>query len=286
MKKTALVLEGGSMRCLFTVGVLDSLMREEKMKFDYVNGVSAGSMSGINYLSNQPGRTAEVNLEFIKDSRYLGVRNMISGAGIFNFDFLFEVIASKYLPFDWETFNHSTTEFEVIATNCETGKPEIFNKKDFSEDFAEARASSSMPLVSKMVDINGGKYLDGGCSLAVGYQRALDLGYEKVVVILTREQSYRKKPIGKHLERAYKRHYREYPQFVKALMTVPERYNEMKEEITELEKQGRLFVFRPEAPINISRIEKNRKKLEELYVRGQYVYDHKREELYNYLELD
>lgn len=285
MTEGALVLEGGSLRGVFTAGVLDVLM-EQKIELSYVNGVSAGSMSGMNYISKQVGRTIRVNLDYVRDKRFLSFRNMVKNRSIFNFDFLFGELSDTLLPFDYDTFNNSKQIFEVVATRCKTGKPEYFEKST-SEDFISAvKASSSIPVMSSMISVNGKKYLDGGCSMPVAYQRAIDLGYEKIVVVLTRENGYRKPLLDKWTKRGYERYFAPLPKLLKALEEVPERYNRMQEEIDQLEAAGRIFVIRPDKHVTVHRTEQDKRKLEALYEDGRRLAEASLDDLKQYLGLE
>lgn len=273
MKKefnAALVLEGGSLRCLFTAGVLDVFM-EHGIWLPYIIGVSAGSLSGINYVSGQIGRTAKVNLDYIEDKRYLGIRNLLMGKGIFNFDFLFGEITEQLIPLDKEAFYHSPTRYLAVATCCEDGTPRYFERDHCSDIMLAARASSSMPLLARMVELNGEHLLDGGISMPVAYDKAKKDGYQKRVLILTREHGYRKKQPSSAILTAFEKAYRQYPHLVEKLLTMPKRYNQMQKEIDMLEKKEELFVIRPELPVTISRIEKDRTKLNALYQEGRKV---------------
>lgn len=285
MINAALVLEGGSLRCLFTAGVLD-VMLEQGIEFTYVNGVSAGSMSGMNYISKQVKRTAQVNLEFVNDKRYLSIRNIFQNGGIFNFDFLFGEISEKLLPFDFETFQKSNQELEVIATNCATGKEEYFSKQDCEDIFIAARASSSLPLLSQKIKINDYEYLDGGIALPVAFKRPMEKGFDKIVVVLTREKGYRKKSNRKILERACGKIYADYPKLLERIYNVPDHYNELQVELEQLQQEGKIFIIRPEEPVLISRVEKNVEKLEDLYNKGRTVMEKNLEDLKSYLEIE
>ncbi|WP_034597467.1 patatin-like phospholipase family protein [Lacrimispora aerotolerans] len=282
MTEGALVLEGGSLRGVFTAGVLDVLI-EQEIELSYVNGVSAGSMSGMSYISKQSGRTIRVNLDYVRDKRFLSFRNMVRNRSIFNFDFLFGELSDTLVPFDYDTFNNSRQIFEVVATRCKTGKPEYFEKST-SEDFISAvKASSSIPVLSSMISVNGKKYLDGGCSMPVAYQRAIDLGYEKVVVILTREKGYRKPLLDKWTKKGYERYFGPLPKLLKALQDVPERYNRMQEEIDQLEAEGRIFVIRPDKHVTVQRTEQDKRKLESLYEDGRRLAEANLDDLKRYL---
>lgn len=268
MTEGALVLEGGSLRGVFTAGVLDVFM-EQDIEMSYVNGVSAGSMSGMSYVSKQIGRTIKVDLDYIKDKRFLSFRNMVRKRSIFNFDFLFGELSSTLVPFDYETFYQSKQIFEVVATRCKTGKP-VYFEKNTCKDFIDAvKASSSIPILSRMITVGGRKYLDGGCSMPVAYQRAIDLGYDKIVLVLTREPGYRKPPLDQWTKRGYERYFAPLPRFLEALKEVPDRYNRMQEEIDRLEKEGRIYVIRPDHHVTVQRTEQDKRKLEALYQEGR-----------------
>lgn len=285
MTEGALVLEGGSLRGVFTAGVLDVLI-EQEIELSYVNGVSAGSMSGMSYISKQSGRTIRVNLDYVRDKRFLSFCNMVRNRSIFNFDFLFGELSDTLVPFDYDTFNNSRQIFEVVATRCKTGKPEYFEKST-SEDFISAvKASSSIPVLSSMISVNGKKYLDGGCSMPVAYQRAIDLGYEKVVVILTREKGYRKPLLDKWTKKGYERYFGPLPKLLKALQDVPERYNRMQEEIDQLEAEGRIFVIRPDKHVTVQRTEQDKRKLESLYEDGRRLAEANLDDLKRYLGIE
>lgn len=283
MYKAALVLEGGSLRCMFSAAVVDKMM-EENLEFEYVNGVSSGSLTGMNYVSHQIGRTANVSLKFVNDKRYMGIHNLVKHKQIFNFDFLFGDIAKKYIPFDEETFQSSPIRYEVGVTNCITGKQEYLSKENCSNMYLAASASSSMPMVSKMISLNQHLYLDGGIAMPIAYDRALKQGYDKVVVVLTREQGYRKKDRKKAVIRAYHKLYENYPNLVQRMDLVPEHYNQMQEEIDRLEAEGKIFVIRPNEPVLVGRMEKNTDKLQDLYDKGKEIVNQKWDDLICYLE--
>lgn len=285
MTEGALVLEGGSLRGVFTAGVLDVLI-EQEVELSYVNGVSAGSMSGMSYVSKQSGRTIKVNLEYVRDKRFMSFQNMVKNRSIFNFDFLFGELSDTLVPFDYDTFYRSNQIFEVVATRCKTGRPEYFEKST-SDDFISAvKASSSIPVLSSMISVNGKKYLDGGCSMPVAYQRAIDLGYEKIVVVLTREKGYRKPLLDKWTKKGYERYFGPLPRLLKSLEEVPERYNRMQEEIDQLEAAGRIYVIRPDKHVTVQRTEQDKRKLEALYEDGRRLAETQLDELKQYLGIE
>lgn len=280
----ALVLEGGSLRCLFTSGVLD-VMLENGIEMSYVNGISAGSMCGLNYVSRQIGRMKKINMEYIHDDRYISFRKMLKSREVFNLDFLLGELSKELIPFDFEAFENSPQRYETAATSCKTGKTVFFEKGVCSDIFAAVKASASMPLLSKMVTVEGEKYLDGCVSLPIAYERAIEQGYEKVVLVLTREDGYRKKPLKSFKRKGYEHYFGPLPEFLDALLTAPDRYNRMQEEIDQLEKDGRIFVIRPFEPVKVSRLERNKHKLEALYGEGRRVCEDRLEALKDYLEI-
>jgi predicted patatin/cPLA2 family phospholipase len=285
MTEGALVLEGGSLRGVFTAGVLDILI-EQEIELSYVNGVSAGSMSGMSYVSKQSGRTIKVNREYVRDKRFMSFQNMVKNRSIFNFDFLFGELSDTLVPFDYDTFYRSNQIFEVVATRCKTGIPEYFEKST-SDDFISAvKASSSIPVLSSMITVNGKKYLDGGCSMPIAYQRAIDLGYEKIVVVLTREKGYRKPLLDKWTKKGYERYFGPLPRLLKSLEEVPERYNRMQEEIDQLEAAGRIYVIRPDKHVTVQRTEQDKRKLDALYEDGRRLATAKMDELKQYLGIE
>lgn len=271
MQKGALILEGGSLRAMFTSGVLD-ILTEGGVLFEYVNGVSAGALCGYDYISLQAGRSRDINETFCDDKRFLGLKNLFRSGGVFNFDFLFGEVCDALNPLDRKTFNASRQKFEVVATDCLTGLPAYFEKSDYTpEEFLTAcRASSSMPGLSDIVRLRGVPYLDGGCSCSVAYRRAMELGYDRIVVVLTRPYGYRNKPEnGSAVNRAFHRLYGRYPAFLDALREMPCAHNRAYEEIERLERKGRIFVLRPDRPVVVKRLERDASKLEELYQDGR-----------------
>ena len=278
----ALVLEGGSLRGLFTAGVLDVLM-EKGIHFSYVNGVSAGALNALNYISGQPGRTLKVDLGYLHDKRFMSFGNLIKKREIFSFEFLFGELSDTLLPFDYQTFVETEQEFEAVATRCKTGRTEYFSNKDCKEIFSAVQASGSIPILSHMIDVEGKKYLDGGISMPIAYQRALDKGHDEVVLVLTRHKGFRKKPAGRWMSRAYRRYFEPLPKLLEALEAIPDRYNRTQEEIDALEAEGKLFVIRPDQPVTVSRFERDKMKLQALYGDGRRVAEERLEAMCQYL---
>ena len=255
MKKVALVLEGGGLRGLYTAGVLD-IMMEKDIKVDCIIGVSAGALFGINYLSNQPGRVIRYNKKYGKDKNYMGLHCLIKTGNIMNKEFCFDKLVNELDPFDYETFNKSKVDFYATVTNVETAKAEyikIDNLKD-EKQMEYLRATGSMPLVSKFVEIDGQKYLDGAVADSIPVLKAIEMGYDKIIVVETRVADYRMP----HKKRPYaKLWYRKYPNFLNAFINRDKMYNATLDIIDKFEKEKKIYVLKPSKYIKISRIEKN-----------------------------
>lgn len=280
--KTALVLEGGAMRGLYTSGVLDVFM-DNHIDFDCTVGVSAGALIGSNYVSNQKGRTASININYCKDSNYIGLGAIRNSKGLVGFNYLFGEIGRKQQPFDEETFYNSNKRFVIGATNCNTGKTEYFEKNE-KDIYKILQASSSMPLVSRIVRIKGQPYLDGAIDCNIPIDWALEQGFEKIVVVLTRDKDYRKQPVTNRVKKIYETVYKQYPNLVKAICERPEKYNKTYEEIKNLEQKGRIMVFQPQTAVKVSRLERDKEKLEKLYQQGISEAKQKLDELKEYLD--
>ena len=264
MIKAALVLEGGALRGMYTSGVLDTFLKNN-MEFECVAGVSAGALNAMSYISKQPGRSAKINLEYCDDPRYIGRKAFIKNKGIIGYDYLFGDISEDKVPFDFKSFENTNQRFVIVTTNCEKAETEYLEKSNCNDLFKAAQASSSMPLASAMVEINNNHYLDGAVTTSIPVKWALEQGYEKVVVVLTRDKTYRKPMITNKMKKLYKLAYHKYPELIEKLNTMPERYNKLQEELLELEKEGKIFIIRPEKEVTVSRLEKDKTKLENLY---------------------
>ena len=278
--KTLLILEGGGLRAIYTAGVLDCFLKNN-IKVDAVIGVSAGALFGINYLSKQQGRVIRYTLENANNKDYMGISSWIKTGNIMNKDFCFNKLIYETDPFDFKTFNKSKIEFYVTVTNVETGKAEYKIINDIEEDMEYLRASGSMPIVSKIVKVNGKKYLDGGISDSVPIKWGLKNGYKRIIVVETRPKTYRKK---KSKLLPYKILYKDYPRLVK---TVKERYNiynKTKTYIEALEEENRVFVIRPTEYIKIKRIENNKDKIQEMYRLGLKDANERLKELKKYMK--
>lgn len=261
--KTGLVLEGGGMRGLFTAGVLDVFMKN-KVEFDGLVGVSAGAAFGCNYKSNQAGRALRYNLRFCHDKRYCSFRSLIKTGDLFGAEFCYHTIPDELDIFDKETFNSSSVDFFVVCTDLDTGKP-VYKKLDTAdyEAMEWIRASSSLPLVSKPVELDGKQLLDGGISDSIPLEFFENEGYDRILVVLTQPRNYIKKKSSTaglmHLK------LRKYPELIKAMDTRPDVYNQSREYIFSREKEGKIFVLCPENPLPAGRVEHNPEILQKTY---------------------
>ena len=261
--KTAFVLEGGAMRGLYSAGVLDTFAQNE-ITTDAIYGVSAGALFGINFKSGQIGRAIRYNIKYAHEKNYMGLYSLITTGDIMNKDFCFNKLVYELDKFDFETFNASPINFFAVATNVETGCAEYIKIAKAQDDLEALRASGSMPFVSKCVDYKGCKYLDGAMSDPIPLQKAIDDGYEKIIVVLTRPQGYRKNKSNM----PYDLFYRKYPNFVQCAKKQFEKYNNTLDLIEKYENKGRIVVLRPSRNLKVARVEKNIDKLKAIYNLG------------------
>lgn len=277
--KTCLVLEGGGLRGIYTAGVLD-VLQEEKIKVDAIIGVSMGALVGINFKSNQKGRTLRYNLDYCKNKKYMGFYSLLTTGNIANKEFAYYKIPNELDPFDYKEFDQSKIKFYCVLTDLNTGKPYYKEIKNSKKEIEYLRASSSMPGVSKIVKIKNKNYLDGGISDSIPVEKAIELGYDKIIVVLTRCEGYQKKNRKRNPLTLL---YRKYPAFQKTILERPKKYNETLEKIKELEKNHKIFVLKPSKKIPIKRIEKRKGIIEEQYNLGRKDILDKKEELIKYL---
>lgn len=281
-KKTGLVLEGGAMRGIFTAGVTD-IMMENGIDFDGVIGVSAGAAFGCNYKSKQNGRAIRYNLKFCNDKRFCSVQSLIKTGDMFGAEFCYHELPSKHDIFDTKTFEENPQEFYVVCTDVITGKP-VYKRLDKAEynDLEWIRASASMPLASRIVEIDGYKLLDGGISDSIPLAYFQKIGYEKCVVILTQPKGYIKTP-SKSIYAA-KLMLRKYPELIKTLENRPDVYNKQVKYIRNEEKKGNVFVIAPEEKLPVNRVEHDADKLRAVYEIGRKIGKKRLNDLKAFLE--
>ncbi|MGN0777480.1 MAG: patatin family protein [Candidatus Ventricola sp.] len=262
--KTGLVLEGGAMRGMYTAGVIDSFL-DHDVQVDGILAVSAGACFGCNLFSKQRGRVLRYNKRFMGNPRNVSLRSLLTTGDIINREFAYYTIPTQYDVFDEAAFEAHGGEYWVVVTNVETGEAEYMQMHHLLEDIEMMRASASMPFCSRMVEIGGKKYLDGGIADSIPVRQAMTMGFDKVIVVLTQPLSYRKKPMNPAMIKAY---YRKYPNLCRTLLERHERYNAQTEEVRRLEQEGKIFVIRPQEALNIRRLEKDPAELERVHGLG------------------
>lgn len=264
--KKGLVLEGGAMRGLFTAGVLDVLM-QHRINPDGIIGVSAGAAFGCNYKSGQPGRVIRYNKRFANNSNYCGMRSLLTTGNLYNAEFAYHRVPTEFDLFDNEAFEHNPMEYYVVCTDIATGLP-VYNlcTKGGHAFYEWVRASSSMPIVSRPVEINGQLLLDGGLTDSIPLQFMQRKGYSKNIVILTQPAGYRKKP--SKFTGIMRILYSRYPGLVKSISKRHQMYNTQLDTIAACEQAGNCFVIRPDSPLNIGYISHSKHKMQAIYQNG------------------
>lgn len=279
--KTGLVLEGGAMRGLFSAGIIDVLM-ENDVTFDGIVGVSAGAAFGCNMKSRQAGRAIRYNTKYAKDWRYCSVRSLITTGDIFGGEFCYHYLPKHLDIFDNEAFNNNPQEFFAVCTDVETGEP-IYKRlmKADDECYEWIRASASMPLASKIVNINGRKVLDGGISDSIPLKFMQQQGYEKNIVVTTQPAGYVKEKNS--FLPLMRLQLRRYPRFLDAVANRHEMYNAQLEYVAEQERQGKTLVLRPESALTIGHITHDADKMWETYNIGRALAEKRLEEIKEYV---
>ncbi len=262
--KIGLVLEGGAMRGMFTAGVLDTFLKHN-ISVDAVVGVSAGALFGVNYISEQSGRVIRYNKRFNGDKNYMGLRPLLREGNIVSTQYAYYDVPHRLDPFDDEKYKASKIPFYAVVTNIENGEAEYIQIESVFEQMDTLRASGSMPFVSKPVSIGDKQYLDGAIVDSIPYKWLSEQGCDRLIVILTRDISYRKKSMPRSLT---KLRYRKYPEFKERVLSRHTMYNKSVEELSRWEKQGKAFVIRPSQPVDIGRTEKDPEKLQAVYELG------------------
>lgn len=264
--ESGLILEGGGMRGLYTAGVLDFFM-DVGIWLSHCYAVSAGAVNATNYLSRQRGRTFRISAGYINDKRYCSVHNLLTTGDLFGVDFLYNRIPNEIDPFDYNAFEKNESAMTAVVTNVHTGEAEYRTITDLRREMKWLRASCSLPLFAKVVELDGGYYLDGGITDSIPLEKSIRDGNRKNIVILTQHKGYQKKPegisalIGSLL-------YQKYPKTLAAGKQRHLMYNRQLELVEEQERLGNALVIRPKAPVEIGRAEKDTKKLTTIYGQG------------------
>lgn len=285
MQKATIVLEGGATRGVFTSGVLDYLM-EQDFYMSHVIGVSAGACNAVDYVSRQIGRTRDCMIPTDKkDNYYYGVRRFAKEKSLMNMDLIFDVYPNETHLFDYDTYFQSEMKCEIVVTNCTTGKAEYYDEREDKGRLMKiCRASCSMPLLTPVVRLDGIPYLDGGLADSVPIERAKTYGNSKIIVILTRNRGYRKEGVSKGMAKLYRKAYRSYPDLVRTILLRSLYYNHTMEQIEQLEREGSIFVLRPQMK-PVSRLERNTETLMEFYHHGHDLMEQEHARLKQYLEV-
>lgn len=279
---TALILEGGGNRGVFTSGVLDCLM-EHQIKFPYVAGVSAGACNAVDYVSWQPGRTKKCMILEDKENRYISLGQTIRNKSLFDMDMIFDRFPKEIFPFDFDTFFQSDIRCQLVVTDCLTGKARYMEEKRDAERLMRiCRASSSIPAACPMVVLDGRPYLDGGVSDSIPLFHAMKLGYKKDVVVLTRNLGYRKTKPGKSAA-FYSAAFKKYPNLTRSLLNRYKVYNRTLDLVEKWEREGHIFVIRPVSK-PISRTEQSKEALTAFYQEGYSLMEERLDELWTYLK--
>ena len=262
---TGLVLEGGGMRGVFTSGVLDAFMKHDYY-FKYVIAVSAGACNGLSYMSRQPRRARFSNIDMLEKYEYISLKSLLMQGSIFDPNILYERFPNEIVPFDFDTYQHNSSVFEVVTTNCMTGKAEYLTEKNDIRRMTDiVKASSSLPYVAQITYVDKIPMLDGGIVDSIPIQRAIQTGHSLNVVVLTRNRGFRSNEVDMKIPPII---YKEYPRLRVALSHHVEAYNNQLDMIERMEDWGEIIVIRPQRPLEVDRICRDTTKLERLYEEG------------------
>ena len=265
--KTGIVLEGGALRTIFSSGVCDGLLEVDLLP-DYVIGVSAGIAYGVSYVSRQKGRNLEILTKYANDKRYMGLRNLLvpSNRCYFGLRFTYETIPNELVPFDYDAFAAFPGEVEAVVTDLKSGQAKYLPVPRRDDRFLLLQATCAMPLLFPVFQLDGTPCLDGGSADGIPYRRAFEMGCDRVAVVLTRERSYRRQP--EKLQPLIDLRYRRYPNFCETMRTRAERYNACREELFQLEREGKVLLIAPENTAGFSRVERDLDKIRALWRDG------------------
>lgn len=264
--KSSLILEGGGLRGVFTCGVLDNFM-DRGIRFPFAVGVSAGACNGLSYMSNQRGRAKFSNIDLLEKYDYIGLKYLFTQRNIMDFKLLFDKFPNEIIPYDYPAYANNPGRFVMVTTNCITGQACYFEEKYNKERIMDiVTASSSMPFVSQIVNVDGIPMLDGGLTDSIPLEYAISQGYSNSLVVLTRNRGYRKDESGAKLYNKF--FYRKYPKLQEAIASRNKNYNRVMDMVERMEDEGTLTVLRPQKPLQVDRIEKNTAKLTKLYEEG------------------
>ena len=265
--KTGMVLEGGAVRTIYSTGVCDALLTRSLMT-DYVIGVSAGIAYGVSYVSRQPRRNLDIMVNYINDKRYMGMGNLLrrDNRAYFGLEFVYSTIPNQLVPFDYDTFAAYPGEVEAVVTNLDTGAAEYFPLDRRDDKFKLLQATCALPFLFPVFHIQGRPCMDGGAADAIPYERAFAKGCDRVIVVLTRERSYVRRP--EKLQPLIDLAYRKYPKFCDTMRRRADAYNEARQKLFRLEREGRALVFTPTSTEGFHRTERDVDKIKALWKDG------------------
>ena len=262
-----LVLEGGAKRGIYTAGVLDVFL-ENGLISDGVVGVSAGAVHGASYVSGQAGRSIRYYMKYANYYKFMSLRNWLLTGNVVDTKFCYYELPEILDPFDHKTFEKSKTKYYTVCSNVETGKSEYILCKELKHSISYLRASASLPVFSKIVEIDGKKLLDGGICDSIPLKASKNLGFDKNVVVLTRPAGYRKKK--SKFSTFSKWLYRIYPNFAKAIENRSDMYNEQLAYVeNEAVNSNNVFLIRPSVDLGVKRMEKDLNKVKNMYELGR-----------------
>jgi len=264
-KNIGLILEGGGLRGLYTAGVLD-FFTDLKLEFQSIFGVSAGACNALSYISGQRGRNYDVNISYCDDPRYISLSNYLLQGSMCGEDFMFHRIPEELKPFDYDAFAASPCRLTAVATDCVTGRAVYLPVEDCRTQMNRVLASSSLPLVSRMVEVDGHKMLDGGIADSIPLEHSISQGNTLNVLVLTRPEGYRKGDTVSSLQ--FRLRYPEYPRLVRAMLNRPTIYNHSLDVAAAQQATRKAVIIRPSRDLQIRRFERDRRKLHELYLLG------------------
>ena len=265
--KTGMVLEGGAVRTIYSTGVCDALLTRSLMT-DYVIGVSAGIAYGVSYVSRQPRRNLDIMVNYINDKRYMGMGNLLrrDNRAYFGLEFVYSTIPNQLVPFDYDTFAAYPGEVEAVVTNLDTGAAEYFPLDRRDDKFKLLQATCALPFLFPVFHIQGRPCMDGGAADAIPYERACAKGCDRVIVVLTREREYVRQP--EKLQPLIDLAYRKYPKFCDTMRRRADAYNEARQKLFRLEREGRALVFTPTSTEGFHRTERDVDKIKALWKDG------------------
>ncbi|ALX48443.1 patatin-like phospholipase family protein [Lentibacillus amyloliquefaciens] len=280
--EAGLMLEGGGMRCAFTVGVLDYFL-DQQVEFPAVATASAGALIGSSYIAKQRDRNTKLLAAIGKNRDAISILRLLQKRELFGMDLIFEKLANHTFPLEFQSFSQASSRFIVGTTDINTGKPVFYDQFDQQKDLSTIiRASCSLPVLAPSIDYKGNQLIDGGVADPIPITPLVEQGFKKQVIVLTRNKNYVKKPTK--LNWFYKRIFKNKPELVKLLRNRHLRYNETMKQIRAMEAKGEVFIIQPEEPLEASRIERSYDKLEALYHQGYQVAKEKHQALLDFLQ--